>query len=515
MIAESVVSGSEIVYMEERVEPMAAGVNVYQEIAERTGGDIYLGVVGPVRTGKSTFVKRMMQTLVIPNIQDMYQRERARDELPQSSSGRTIMTSEPKFVPEEAVQFSPDGTATLSVRLIDSVGYMVPGALGSEEDGTPRLVTTPWYPEPIPMAEAGELGTKKIMEEHCTIGVLITTDGSIHEIPRENYVEAETRAIEDMKRTGKPFLVLVNSTEPESEAAQTIRTELEQKFQVRCLCVNCLTMEEKELQRILSAILYEFPVGQIQIYMPGWMRAMPFEHPVKAELFASMMEQAAQIQTLSQAEPALSSLCRLETVESFRIRSVDPGTGTVVCELGLPERLFYQILAERSALPIENDADLMDQLVQLSQMKCAYEKISSALDEAQTTGYGIVMPSSDEIRVELPEVVRKGGHYGVRLKARAPSIHMLRADIETELHPMVGDEKQSEELRNYLLQAYDEGEKQFRESRIFGKSVDELVNDGLISKLTRMPNSARYKLKDTLSRVINEESNGLLCIIWT
>jgi len=490
-----------------------AATNIYKEIAERTGGDIYLGVVGPVRTGKSTFVKRVMETLVIPNIQNIYQKERAKDELPQSGSGKTIMTSEPKFVPEEAVEISPDGTASLSIRLIDSVGYMIPGALGAEEDGQPRMVTTPWSPQPIPMTEAAELGTKKIIDEHCSIGVVITTDGSIHDIPRQVFLEAEHRAIIDMKATGKPFLVLINAADPNSEQAQSLRRQLEETHQVRCLCVNCLTLQEQELKQILTAILYAYPIGEIQFYLPKWLDALPVDHPVKATLYEAMRQNSQPIRTLHEAEPSLSRLCSLDSVETFRIRAIDPGTGTVVCELGLQEALFYRILTEHSGFQVENDGDLLQLLAELSQIKQKYDKVSSALEQVQATGYGIVMPSTDEMQLEVPQIVRKGSNYGVRLKASAPSIHMLRADIETEINPIVGDEKQSEDLLQYLLQEYEDDTEKLWESNIFGKSVYELVNEGLGTKLKRMPEESRYKLQATLSRIINEGSSGLLCII--
>ena len=481
-----------------------AATNIYQNIAERTGGDIYLGVVGPVRTGKSTFVKRVMETLVIPNIENVYQKERAKDELPQSGSGKTIMTSEPKFVPEDAVEISPDGTARLSIRLIDSVGYMIPGALGAEEDGQPRMVTTPWYPDAIPMTQAAELGTKKIMEEHCSIGVVMTTDGSIHDIPREDFADAEQRAIVDMQATGKPFLVLINSTDPTGTAATNLQKQLEQSHHVHCMCVNCLTMQEQELRQILSAILYEFPVTEIQFYLPTWLDVLPFNHTVKAGLYDAMRQNAGHISSLSEAEPSLSKLCQLETVELFRIRSIDPGTGLVCCELTLPEALFYQILTERSGFQVENDGDLLQLLAELSRIKHEYDKVSSALEQVQATGYGIVMPTPEEMRLEVPQIVRKGSNYGVRLKASAPSIHMLRADIETEINPMVGDEKQSEDLLQYLLQEYEGDTEKLWESNIFGKSVYELVNEGLGTKLKRMPEESRYKLQSTLSRIIND-----------
>ena len=493
---------------------LGTAANLYRDMAERTGGDIYIGVVGPVRTGKSTFVKRVMEALVIPHIENVYQRERARDELPQSGSGKTIMTAEPKFVPEDAVTISPDGTATLSVRMIDSVGYLVPGAVGAEEDGQPRMVTTPWYSEALSMKEAAELGTRKIMEDHSTIGIVVTTDGTVTDIPREDYVEAEARAIADMKATGKPFLVLVNSTAPQGEAAQALQRELEEDLGVSAMAVNCLTLEEQDIREILARLLYAFPVKEIQVFLPRWLDALPVEHPIKQELYEAMARCAGGIATLSQAEPSLGELTELSTVEAFRLRSIDPGTGTVSCELVIPGRLFYQILSERSGFTVESDRDLMTLLEELSQVKHRYDKVASALEQVQATGYGIVMPTMEEMHLEEPQIVRRGNNYGVRLKASAPSIHMLRADIETEINPIVGDEKQSEDLLRYLLSEYEGDTEKLWGSNIFGKSVYEMVSDGLGGKLRRMPEEARYKLQATLSRIINEGSSGLLCIIF-
>ena len=493
---------------------LGTATNLYRDMAERTGGDIYIGVVGPVRTGKSTFVKRVMEALVIPHIENVYQRERARDELPQSGSGRTIMTAEPKFVPEDAVTISPDGTAQLSVRLIDSVGYLVPGALGAEEEGQPRMVTTPWYPEALSMKEAAELGTKKIMEEHSSIGIVMTTDGSITDIPREDYVEAESRAIADMQATGKPYLVLVNSTAPGGEAAQALCRQIERDHGASCMAVNCLTLDEQTLREILSHVLYAFPVTEIQIYLPRWLDALPVDHPLKTALYEAMTQCASRIGTLRQAEPALQDLTELETVERFRMRSLDPGTGTAVCEVVMPDRLFYEILSEQSGFQVGSDRDLLALLEELSQMKHRYDKVAAALDQVQATGYGIVMPTLEEMHLEEPQIVRRGTNYGVRLRASAPSIHMLRADIETEINPIVGDEKQSAELLQYLLNEYEGDTEKLWDSNIFGKSVFELVSDGLGSKLNRMPEEARMKLQATLSRIINEGSSGLLCIIF-
>ena len=487
--------------------------NLYADIARRTGGDIYIGVVGPVRTGKSTFIKRLMEELVIPNIDDLYQRERAKDELPQSGSGKTIMTAEPKFVPEEAVQITPDGTATLSVRMIDSVGYMVDGAIGSMENGEPRMVTTPWFDEEIPMTEAAELGTKKVMEEHCTVGIVITTDGTVTDIPRSDYIAAEERAIRDMQATGKPFVVLVNSAQPNSPEAKALRDYIAQTYDVCAMTADCQTMHETELNELLKEVLYAFPMREMQVFLPAWVQTLELEHPLKAALYEVLRSNAAAISRLAEAEPAIARVAQLEDICGYRISSIDLGSGTVTCELDFEEGLFYQILGQRTGFEIGNDGQLLSLLTALSEMKKQYDKISAALEEVRATGYGIVMPSAEELHMEVPEIVRKGNSYGVKLRASAPSIHLLRADIQTEISPMVGDEQQSEELVKYLLGEYEGNTEKLWESNIFGKSVFELVNEGLTTKLRRMPDDARFKLKDALTKIINEGANGLICLL--
>ncbi len=491
-----------------------ASVNIYQQIAERTGGDIYIGVVGPVRSGKSTFVKRVMETLVIPHIKNMYQKERARDELPQSGSGKTIMTSEPKFVPEEAIDISPDGLATFSVRMIDSVGYMIPGALGAEEEGRPRMVTTPWAPEEIPMAQAAELGTKKIMEEHCSVGIVMTTDGSIHDIPREDFVRSERRAIEDMLATEKPFVVLINSSNPMGTTAQSIKKQLEDEYGIRCLCINCLTLEEHEIKNILTGILYEFPLAEVRVCLPGWFRTLAVTHEMKRTLFETLLSGAKQAKKLREAEKMLHSVLNIDGIKATSVEQIDLGKGIVTCRLTMEEQLFYKMLSEACGVEVRSDAALMKLLCELSETKRAYDKVEMALQQVRTTGYGIVMPSHEEMHLEVPQIVRKGSNYGVKLKASAPSIHMLRADIQTEITPIVGDEERSEDLLQYLLKEYENDTEKLWDSNIFGKSVYELVSEGLWGKLKRMPEEAQFKLQSTLSRIINEGSSGLLCIIF-
>ena len=483
---------------------------IYSEIAERTGGNIYIGVVGPVRTGKSTLVKRIMEELVIPAIDDPYRRERARDELPQSGSGRTIMTSEPKFVPEEAVEISPDGTSHLRLRMIDSVGYMVEGAVGAEEDGVPRMVTTPWFDREIPMTQAAELGTKKVMEEHCSIGLVITTDGSIADIPRADYVNAERRAIQDMKATGKPFLVVVNTREPGSETAAAVAAYIAKEFGLRPYVADCLSMDQAGIAKLLQAVLAAFPMAELRVHLPRWLDALEPDHPVKAALYQSLLQRAGEIGDLGQAESVLASLAELEQVQEFRLRSVDLGSGVVSCAIVLPDALFYEILSAKAGIQVKTDAQLLKLLSELSDIRREYDKISAALASVKATGYGVVMPTPEEMKLEKPEILKRGGSYGVRLKAGAPSIHMMRVDIDTEISPMVGDEKQSQQLIDYLK---DENPDNLWQSNIFGKSVYDLIQEGLSAKLTRMPDDVRGKFRGTLTRIVNEGASGLICLI--
>lgn len=486
---------------------------IYEDIALRTEGDIYIGVVGPVRTGKSTFIKRFMETLVIPNIENVYRRERARDELPQSGSGRTIMTAEPKFVPEEAVSVNMEGGAAFRVRLIDSVGYLVNGAVGQLEGETQRMVTTPWFDHEIPMGEAAEVGTRKVIAEHSTIGVVVTTDGTITDIPREDYLEAEDRVITELKELGKPFLVLLNSAYPNSQRAQAIRSDIAQRYDVTCRAVNCLELEESEIGEILKAVLYEFPVKELDLFLPAWVDVLPQEHPIKSTLYASIRSGAAGLKRIRDVETAVAAMRECEEVNRAEISAIDLGTGMAKAVLELPRALFYSTLSEQSGFQIGDDGDLFSLLTQLAQVKAGYDKVADALKEVEETGYGIVVPSIDSLKLEEPEIVRQGGRYGVRLKASAPSIHMIRADIETEVSPIVGSEKQSEEMIHYLLEEFEGDTAKIWQSNIFGKSFYELVGEDLNAKVKRMPQDARTKLRETLQRIINEGSGGLICII--
>ena len=486
---------------------------IYEDIALRTEGDIYIGVVGPVRTGKSTFIKRFMETLVIPNIENVYRRERARDELPQSGSGRTIMTAEPKFVPEEAVSLCVDGAASFQVRLIDCVGYMVSGAVGHLEGETERMVSTPWFEYPIPLAEAAEIGTRKVIAEHSVIGIVVTTDGTITDIPREDYLEAEERAITELRELGKPFLVLLNSAYPNSERAQALRSEIAQRYDVACVAVNCLELSEQDISTLLKNVLYEFPVKELDLFLPAWVDALDQEHPIKAALYEAIRSCASNLCRVRDIEGAVAGLGNCEQVSSARISSIDLGNGIACAVLDLPRSLFYHTLSEQSGFHVEDDGDLVSLLTQLAGVKTAYDKVADALKEVEESGYGIVIPSVDSLVLEEPEIVRQGGRYGVRLKASAPSIHMIRADIETEVSPIVGSEKQSEEMIHYLLQEFEGDTQKIWQSNIFGKSFHELVGEDLHAKVKRMPEEAREKLRETLQRIINEGSGGLICII--
>jgi len=486
---------------------------VYEDIAHRTQGDIYIGVVGPVRTGKSTFIKRFMETMVIPEIDNVYRRERARDELPQSGSGRTIMTAEPKFVPEEAVELKLENGGACSVRLIDCVGYLVPGAIGQTEEDAPRMVTTPWFDHEIPMTEAAEIGTRKVIAEHSTIGIVVTTDGTVTDISREDYLEAEERVIQELKELGKPFLILVNSAYPESTHARSVQAELSEKHRVTCLTVNCLALTEADMLQILKSVLYEFPIKEVDLFLPPWVETLPLEHPIKSELYAAVREGTAQLRRIRDIEGAMTAVRQCECISDIKITEIDLGAGMASVKMYLPRHLFYDTLSAQSGFSITDDGDLMSLLTDLARVKQAYDKVSAALEEVRNTGYGIVVPTAEELVLEEPEIVKQGGRYGVRLKASAPSIHMIRADIQTEVSPIVGNEKQSEDMVDYLLQEFEGNTGKIWQSNIFGKSFHDLVSEDLQTKLKRMPEDAQGKLRETLQRILNEGSGGLICII--
>lgn len=487
--------------------------NIYRDIAARTEGAFMLGVVGPVRTGKSTFIKRFMETLVIPQIDNTYMRERAKDELPQSGSGRTIMTAEPKFVPEDAVKISLAQDTELSVRLVDCVGYMVEGASGQFEDGNERLVTTPWFDHEITMTDAAEKGTHKVIAEHSTIGIVVTTDGSICDIPREKYLAPEERVIRELKSIGKPFVVLLNSAYPESEAARQAAEDISAQYDVECLRVNCLTLTEEDIAEIVRSVLKEFPLKSMGIFLPEWMDALPEDNELKSELFSWILESGAGAVKIKDCYSTVEKLKEYEKVSSACISRSELGNGAVSVSVQLPRALYYSTISEQTGIEIKNDGDLISTLAEMSAVKTDYDKLRTALEDVRTKGYGVVMPDSSQMRLEEPQIVRQGGKYSVRLKANAPAIHMLMTNVETEVTPAIGGETASEDIINFLLQGFDGDVNRIWQSNIFGKSLNDIAEEGLTSKIEALPENAKNKLQQTLQRIINEGSGGLICIL--
>lgn len=487
--------------------------SIYKDIAQRTGGDIYIGVVGPVRTGKSTFIKRFMEEMVLPNITDSNVRERAKDEMPQSAAGKTVMTTEPKFIPDNAVNVSFDDGTVVKAKLIDCVGYIVEGAMGAIENGEPRMVRTPWREEPMPFVEAAEMGTKRVIEEHSTIGMLVTTDGTVGEIPRENYIEAEQRIVNELKALGKPFAIVLNSAMPSSKKAIDLAYELEEKYGAPVALVSCLELDAEDIKNILSMILNEFPVSEMKIKTPDWLSAVGDDHRIRNSLCDSIRKCAGEIKKIGDVERALALLGENEYLDGVVTREINMGTGTAKIELKLKPELFYEVVSEMTGIDIDDDRKLIETLGELAALRSKFERVASALEDAEEKGYGIVMPDVDELRLEEPAIIKQAGGYGVRLRAAAQSIHMIRANIETEINPIVGSEQQSEELIKYVLREFEEDPKRIWESNMFGKSLYALMNEGLHTKLSNIPEESRTKLSETLERIINEGSGGLICII--
>ncbi|MBQ4547052.1 MAG: stage IV sporulation protein A [Oscillospiraceae bacterium] len=487
--------------------------SVYRDIAARTNGDIYIGVVGPVRTGKSTFIKKFMETLVIPNIENDYRRERATDELPQSAAGKTIMTTEPKFVPEEAAEINLDGETNFRVRLIDCVGYIVPSAIGYFENNAPRMVLTPWFEEEIPFNMAAEIGTDKVIKEHSTIGLVVTSDGSITDIPREEYHDAEQRVIAELKSIEKPFAVILNCENPDSAESKNTAAEMEKEYGVPVIPLNCVKMTENDIKNILAGVLGTFPVREIAVDIPKWLIGLEKDHWLRKAVVEPIVSAAGKITKISGVRELIPEISACEHVKDASVKNIDLGSGRADITVIINPELFYKILSEETGLEINGESGLMPCMRELAEIKRKYDRIRGALDQVEAVGYGIVMPTIDELTLEEPEIVRQGGKYGVKLRASAPSVHMMRADITTEVAPIVGSEKQSEDLVRYLLDEFEEDPAKIWESNIFGKSLHELVNEGLHTKLSRMPQEARLKLQETISRIINEGCSGLVCLI--
>ncbi len=490
-----------------------ASTSIYGDIANRTGGDIYIGVVGPVRTGKSTFIKQFMDTLVIPNIADASKKDRATDELPQSASGRTIMTTEPKFIPEDAVEINLPDNVSFSVRMIDCVGYIVPGSLGYVEDEKPRMVKTPWFDREIPFNMAAEIGTRKVINEHSTIGLVITTDGSIGEIPRADYEDAESRVIAELKELEKPFLVLLNCVNPDDSETVCLAKSLTDKYGVPVTPVNCIELDSDSIKKIISDVLFEFPLKQVQVDLPSWVMSLDSDHWLKKSICEKIRELSVDLKKVRDVNTFSHCILSCENISSAVLKEIDLSDGCATITADVNNNVFYKVLSEKTGLDIEDEQQLMKNIAEMTQMKKQYLRLKDAIDEVEATGYGIVMPTIDELSLEEPEIMRQGGRYGVRLKASAPSIHLMKANINTEVAPIVGSESQSEELVMYLLKEFEENPSKIWESNIFGKSLHELVNEGLHNKLYRMPGNARLKLQETLEKVINEGCSGLICII--
>ncbi len=486
---------------------------IYQDIATRTGGDIYIGVVGPVRTGKSTFIKRFMETLVLPNMDNEFEKERAKDEMPQSSGGKTVMTTEPKFVPDEAVTVTMENHAQMRIKMVDCVGYIVPGALGQIEDGKARMVMTPWSKDPMPFREAAETGTRKVITDHATIGVVVTTDGTIGELGREEYEDAERKVIAELQAIGKPFVIVLNSDHPESEAAAALAYQMEETYRTPVALVNCLELDGEDIRNILELVLSEFPVRELRIALPDWTVALESDHPLRRSLTELLQKQAKELTKVGELPAMAQALTQTEQIASILDRNTDLGKGTAALSLALPTELYYQVLSDWTGLPIADQKSLMETIRSLSQTQKKYDQVASALEQVEATGYGIVLPAASEMTLAEPELVRQAGGYGVRLCAKATSIHMIRADIEAEVNPIVGTKEQTEDLLAYLQQQNEQDSEQVWEYSIFGRTLQELIGDSMQNKIEHMTPEARQKLSETLERVINEGSGGLVCII--
>jgi stage IV sporulation protein A len=488
-------------------------VDIFKDIAERTGGDIYLGVVGAVRTGKSTFIKRFMESVVLPNIQSEADRIRAIDELPQSSAGRTIMTTEPKFVPNTAVQISVAEGLNVNVRLVDCVGYTVDGAKGYEDENGPRMISTPWFDEPIPFQEAAEIGTRKVIQEHSTLGVVVTTDGTISDIPRSSYVLAEERIIAELKEVGKPFIVIVNSQKPNSEPALELRSELQRVYDVPVVTMSVASAGEEEMVSVLREVLYEFPVHEVNVNLPSWVMVLEENHWLRGRFESSVRDTVQDIRRLRDVDRVVGQFSEYDFIDKAALADMNMGQGVAEIDLYAPDELYDRILMEVVGVEIRGKDHLLQMMQEFTHAKREYDQFAEALEMVKTTGYGIAPPTLAEMVLDEPELIRQGSRFGVRLRATAPSIHMIRVDVESEFSPIIGTEKQSEELVRYLMQDFEDNPLKIWESDIFGRSLHSIVREGIQGKLAMMPDNARYKLQETLGRIINEGSGGLIAII--
>ena len=487
--------------------------DIYKDIATRTGGDIYIGVVGPVRTGKSTFITRFMEKLVIPNISNKLQKQIATDETPQSADGRTIMTTQPKFVPANGVKVQFKNKATANVRLVDCVGYFVDGAVGHQEDEKPRLVKTPWSDADIPFEKAAEIGTKKVIDEYSTIGVVVTTDGSIGDIPRENYVSAEERVVKELNVLKKPFVVVINCKNPRSESSEKLATELEEKYGVATICINALEMTAEDISNVMEKVLLEFPMSGFNVNIPTWMQALPADSKIISEVLEKLKNGCANICKMRDFSVLDDVFSESEHFDGINLSELKLGDGMTEYELQVKDGLFYKVLSEECDERIDDDYHLMNYIKTFSQEKKKYQKIKDALFQAEESGYGVVLPTIEEMNLEEPVLVKNGGSYGVKLKASAPSLHIMKVDVATEVAPIVGTEKQGEDLINFIMNKFEDNPAGIWETNMFGRSLHDLVNEGLNGKLNAMPKDAQGKMRKTLTRIVNENRGGIICIL--
>ena len=487
-------------------------MNIYEDIAKRTSGEIYIGVVGPVRTGKSTVIKKFMEEFVLPNIESGYDKERTKDEIPQSASGKTVMTTEPKFVPDEAVGIKV-GNASMRVRLIDCVGYLIDGAIGTDENGEPRMIMTPWDSSPMEFEKAAELGTRKVICDHSTVGMVVTTDGTIGDFSREDYIKSEERVIKELKSINKPFVIVLNSLTPQDKKTQELAVAIEEKYNAPVALVNALDLTYEDFEGIIKLLLGQFSVTEICFNMPKYLATLENDHWLKQSLIASIRESTLDISKIDDAERVAEHLANNEYIVKKPVPVYDLGSGRVFIDIELLSELYYKIMSELCGIEISNDEELFFNIKRLAEAKKEFDKYTDAIDSVMETGYGIVLPDVDDMTLEEPEIVKQAGAYGVKLRASAPSIHMIKASIDTEIKPVVGTAEQSQEIIKYMLDEFEDDPKKIWESNMFGKSLYELVNEGLHAKLEHISKESRAKLSDTLSRVINEGSNGLICIL--
>lgn len=487
--------------------------DIYKDIAERTQGDIYVGVVGPVRTGKSSFIKRFMDLMVIPNIENSYKKQRAKDELPQSASGKSIHTTEPKFVPNEAVEIHLGDGAKFKVRMVDCVGYIVKGASGYSEANGPKMVTTPWYDHEIPFEEAAEIGTKKVINEHSTIGLLVTTDGSITDIPREDYIDAEERVVKELKAINKPFIIILNSARTTDTKTIQLSKELEEKYDVPVQVLDVLNMNEHDIANVFQVVLKEFPVAEINIDIPEWIEKLEPKHWLKIDFLNLVKDMCKKIFKVRDVKRALDDFKEIEFLDIANINEINMGNGTARVMLNPKNDLFYKVLSEVCGVEISGENELLETMKVLNEAKVEYDKVAQALKDVRETGYGLVSPQLSEMKLEEPEVVKQGNKCVVKLKASAPSLHFIKADIESEISPIMGTEKQSEELMKSLLDQFENDKSKIWQSNMFGKPLEILVKEELQNKLYKMPEDVQLKLQKTLQKIINEGTGGLICII--